>query len=477
MSKLSIILCLSASVIHVAFGQSPAWGQWSCIAQNEYYSQCLQATSSPVGTTSSSPSGSSTSIPSTVTTSPASSAATATTSATSTLTGIAATAPTIGPSQDTGKLPALGWNHWNAYGCNINETKIVATANQMISLGLKAAGYQYVNIDDCWPLMTRDVSTQRIVPDPTKFPNGISGVASQVHALGLKIGIYSDAGTATCAGFPGSLGYEAIDAATFNEWGIDYNCNVPSNWTDNWMPPNDDWYNSNSAIRYRQMTAALAAQSRPVQFNLCIWGAANVWDWGARVGHSWRMSGDSSASWSYITSIINTNVQHLSSVDFFSHNDMDMMEIGNGQLTTQEQRTHFAAWCFLKSPILLGTDLSLLSATQVAIITNTELLAFHQDATVGTPATPFTPSSSAPTTTPPEYYSGTSSKGIHVFIINTSASATSKTFNFANVPGLSGSGSFIVHDMWAGKDIGEFSGSYSATVDAHDTVAFLITPA
>ncbi|RPD75315.1 glycoside hydrolase [Lentinus tigrinus ALCF2SS1-7] len=439
---------------------------WVCTSMNPYYSQCLESTSTAPSTTP--------------TTSPTTSTApTTTASSTSTLTGIAASAPTIGPSHDVGKTPALGWNSWNAYGCNINEDKILAAANQFISLGLAKAGYQYINIDDCWSVMTRNASTGRIMPDPAKFPDGISGVAKQVHALGLKFGIYSDAGTATCAGFPGSLGNEELDATTFAEWGVDYlkydNCNVPANWTDASTPPDGDWYNSNSAIRYRQMTAAMNATGRPFQFNLCIWGNANVWDWGARVGHSWRMSGDSSASWSYITSIITTNVQHLDSIDFYSHNDMDMMEIGNGDLTIQEQRTHFAAWAFLKSPILLGTDLGQLNTTQLAIITNAELLAFHQDTTVGTPARPFTPAPSAPTTSPPQFYSGTSAKGTHVFIVNT-GNATSKTFDFANVPGL-GSGSYKVHDMWTGKDVGTFATSYTTTVDTHDTAAFLVTAA
>ncbi|KAF5322226.1 hypothetical protein D9619_001332 [Psilocybe cf. subviscida] len=336
-------------------------------------------------------------------------------------------------------------------------------------------------MQDCWSLTSRDSTTKRIVPDPNKFPNGLSALATQIHNLGLKIGIYSDAGTNTCSNYPGSLGYEAIDAATFNDWGIDYlkyGEQLQCPWK--LVPQNNDYYNSNSAIRYRQMTAALAGVSRPIQFNLCIWGQANVWDWGARVGHSWRMSGDSSATWSYITSIINTNLAHLSAVNFGAHNDMDMMEIGNGALTIQEQRTHFAAWTFLKSPILLGTDLGKLSTDQLAIITNTELLAFHQDTTVGTPAAPFTAFSSMPTTSPPEYYSGASTKGVHVFIINTSSSTATKQFTFSNVPGLGTSGSFKIHDMWAGTDL---SGTYTASstftvsVAAHDTTAYLITKA
>ncbi|KAI0355718.1 glycoside hydrolase [Trametes cingulata] len=483
---------LLAGLTRIAFAQSE-WGQcggigwtggticpsgWTCVAQNPYYSQCLQATGSSGGTSTvvtiptSTGGASSTTAPAT---SPHTSSSVPT--STATLTGIAASAPTIGPSRAVGKLPALGWNAWNAYGCNINEDKILAAANQFISLGLADVGYEYINIDDCWSVMKRNASTGRIMPDPTKFPNGISGVAEKVHALGLKLGIYSDAGTATCAGFPGSLGNEVLDATTFAEWGVDYlkydNCNVPGNWSDSWAPPGGDWYNSNSAIRYRQMTAALNETGRPFQFNLCIWGAANVWDWGARVGHSWRMSGDSSASWGYITNIIATNAQHLASVDFYSHNDMDMMEIGNGDLTIQEQRTHFAAWCFLKSPILLGTDLSQLNATQLAIITNAELLAFHQDTTVGVPAMPFPSPPSA--STAPEFFAGKSSKGTHVFIVNT-GSAASKAFNFIDVPGL-GVGSYNVHDMWTGEDLGTFSGTYTTFVDTHDTAALLVTPA
>ncbi|KAG6902744.1 hypothetical protein C0995_011892 [Termitomyces sp. Mi166 len=304
------------------------------------------------------------------------------------------------------------------YFQDINEVKILAAASQIVSLGLKDVGYEYVNIDDCWASMTRDSTTGRMVPDPNKFPNGIASLATKIHAVGLKIGIYSDAGTATCAGYPGSLGTEALDAATFNDWGIDY-------------------------LKYGIfLTAALAVQPRPIQFEICDWGTANVWEWGAKVGHSWRMSGDSSPTWSYITSIITTNVAHISTTTFYAHNDMDMMEI--------------------------------------AIIKNTELIAFHQDTAIGTAATPFVATANSPTTSPPEYYSGASSKGIHVFIINTSSSTTTKTFTLSNVPGVGTSGTWKLHDMWTGVDL---SGTYAATAEfsvnvaAHDTVAYLLTEA
>jgi len=154
---------------------------------------------------------------------------------------------------------------------------------------------------------------------------------------------------------------------------------------------------------------------------------------------------------------------------------MDMMEIGNGNLTLQEQRTHFAAWAFLKSPILLGTDLSKLTSDQLTIIKNKELLAFSQDNTVPGPAQPF-----QTTTSPPEYYAGASSKGTHIFVINTGSSTATKSFKFSTVPGLGTSGNFKLHDMWKGTDL---SGTYTAnamfsvSVAAHDTVAYLVTKA
>ncbi|KAL4078380.1 glycoside hydrolase family 27 protein [Scleroderma yunnanense] len=391
-------------------------------------------------------------------------------------------APTATPTKAVGRLPALGWNTWNAFHCNITGDLIVAAANDLKTLGLADAGYQYVNIDDCWAQLTRDNTTQRIIPDAQKFPNGISGVASQVHSLGLKLGIYSDAGTNTCAGYPGSLGYEEIDAATFTEWGVDYlkydNCHIPANWTDSCTPPGGDWYNSNSAIRYRRMTAALDAQKTPVEYNLCIWGRAYVWQWGSKVGHSWRVTGDITPDWSSILSIITANAAILDYVDFYSHNDMDMMEIGNGNLTIQEERTHFAVWAFMKSPILLGTTLSNLTTDQLSIISNAALLAFHQDDEFGVPAKPFQATSTSPTTSPPEYYSGKSKKGTHVFILNISNSTATKTFNYANVPGI-GEPPYTITDMWTGTTAAQSASSvsFSVSVDAHDTKAYLITSA
>src|SRR5262245_44174118 len=117
--------------------------------------------------------------------------------------------------------PPMGFNDWNAFGCDVSEKLIKETADFFVSSGLKDAGYTYVNIDDCWSLRERGADG-KLVPDPAKFPSGIRGLADYVHGRGLKLGIYGDAGTKTCAGFPGSLGKEKLDAQTWADWGVDY---------------------------------------------------------------------------------------------------------------------------------------------------------------------------------------------------------------------------------------------------------------
>ncbi|OJJ32785.1 hypothetical protein ASPWEDRAFT_42819 [Aspergillus wentii DTO 134E9] len=317
-----------------------------------------------------------------------------------------------------GRLPALGWNSWNAFGCDINATKILTAANELVNLGLKDLGYEYVNIDDCWSIKNgRNTTTNRIIPDPEKFPDGIAGVVSEIHDLGLKVGIYSSAGTETCAGYPASLGYEEIDAQTFAEWGIDYlkydNCGVPTNWTDQYTacvpdstnsqtypngtcpdlenpaPEGYDWSTSKTAYRYEKMRDALLSVNRTILYSLCEWGQADVNQWGNETGSSWRMSGDITPYWSRISDIANENSFMMNYVDFWGHPDPDMLEVGNGNLTLAENRAHFALWAIVKSPLIIGTALDSIDPAHLAILSNKYLLAFHQDPIIGRPAYPY----------------------------------------------------------------------------------------
>jgi alpha-galactosidase len=346
-----------------------------------------------------------------------------------------------------------------------------------------------------------------MIPDPVKFPDGIASLADQIHALGLKIGIYSSAGTKTCAGYPASIGNEYLDAATFAEWGVDYlkydGCYAPANWTDEYVacvpdstndyefpngtcavtnktaPAGYDWSTSNTAQRYRNMRDALLAQNRTILYSLCEGGLANVVSWGNATGNSWRMSGDITPYWYRIAEILNENSFLLNSVDYWGHNDADMLEIGNGNLTMAESRSHFALWAAMKSPLLIGTALDKLPADLVTILANKYLLAFNQDERYGGPATPYkwgvNPDWTFNGSYPAEYWSGASSQGVLVLMLNSLAYNATREAKWAEVPQLrKGSHAYQVTDVWTGKDLGCVEGGMSRMLESHDTAAFLV---
>ncbi|KAK6338918.1 hypothetical protein TWF696_009719 [Orbilia brochopaga] len=403
-----------------------------------------------------------------------------------------------------GRLPAMGFNSWNCFYEDINEEKFLTAAREIVDLGLRDLGYTYVNIDDGWSdkKVWRD-KDNRIAVDYRKFPDGIKGLADKVHGMGLKLGIYSDRGTKTCASYPGSMDYEEIDAKTFADWGIDYlkydNCFFPKEeqdehpWAPEWWSPMQDFndiksgpapagYNystSRSAERYRIMRDALKKQDRVIQFGMCNWGHAHVERWGNETGQSWRIWGDIRPTWTgnkdFITwgimPILNHALFYLDYTNFWGHGDMDMLEVGNG-LTDAEDRSHFALWAILKSPLLIGTPLDKISPAALETLKNKELIAFNQDPVFGGPARPYkwgiNPDWTWNQTHPAEYYSGNSTLGLHVFMLNTLSHATLKRVDFFEVPGLDPTKQYTVHDMWTGKDLGVFSKFFATAVDSHD---------
>ncbi|KAK9415736.1 putative Glycoside hydrolase superfamily [Seiridium unicorne] len=403
----------------------------------------------------------------------------------------------------TGRLPAMGWNSWNEYGCNISSDVFVTVADLIVDLGLRDVGYEYVNIDDCWSDKEsgRDNATQRIIPDAVKFPQGIKGVSDEIHARSLKLGIYGDAGTQTCGGYPGSLGFEDIDATAWAEWGVDYlkydNCNVPADWVDvpymypdnggtpdGYVPPGYDWSTSNSSKRYNQMRDALLEQNRTIQYSLCIWGHANVVSWGNETGHSWRMFSDIYPAWTGVYEysqalmpILNQAAFYWNVSDFWGHNDWDMLEVGNGNLTIEENRSHFALWAALKSPLIIGTKLDVIEPEILNILKNEELIAFNQDPLYGSGVMPYKWDGVGNDTHPANYWAGSSIKGVHVFVLNTLEQEEEMAIAFAEVPGLAGEPEqlYQVHDMWSGKDLGVFCEAVSVNVSTHDTAALRIT--
>jgi alpha-galactosidase len=354
----------------------------------------------------------------------------------------------------------------------------------------------------------RDNITGQIIPEPTKFPSGISGVADQIHALGLKVGIYGSAGTETCGGYPAQIGHEYLDAATFAAWGIDYfkydNCYVPANWTDKYSscipdqwrtygpyingtcaasstdaPAGYDWSSSNTSHRYAIMRDALLAQNRTILYSLCDWGQADVEVWGNATGNSWRISGDITPDWARVAEILNENSFLLNSVNFWGHNDADMLEVGNGNLTLAETRSHFAFWAAAKSPLIIGTNLETLPTTHVDILKNKHLLAFHQDKVYGGPATPYKWGINADwtfnATHPAEYWSGASTHGVLVLALNSLDTNATREIVWSEIPQLeTGVEAFWAKDIWTGKSLGCLRKGIETVVQGHDTAGYIV---
>ena len=274
--------------------------------------------------------------------------------------------------------PQMGWSTWNKFQEKISEDVIIGIADAMVESGLRDAGYTYINIDDCWH-GERD-KDGFIQVDATKFPHGMKYLADYLHGKGLKLGIYSDAGTATCGSMPGSLGHEYQDALQYARWGVDY--------------LKYDWCNTtniNPQGAYQLISDALRASGRPIFLSMCEWGNSHPWRWARDIGHSWRTTPD---IWCNFDSLrvfpqgysqfgvmqciqLNDTLRQYAGPGHW--NDPDMLEVGNG-MTINEDRAHFTMWCMMASPLILGNDIRNMSAEVRDILTNREMIAVDQDA-------------------------------------------------------------------------------------------------
>ena len=327
--------------------------------------------------------------------------------------------------------PAMGFDNWNAFACDVSEDLLLGTAQKIVDYSLRDAGYNYVILDDCYSDGRYENGSMR--PDFSRFPNGMKHVGDRIHALGLKFGMYSSAGNYTCGGYVGSLGYEEIDAQTFASWGVDF-------------LKYDNCYNAGqsgtkqlSYDRYNAMSMALNKTGRPIHYNMCSWGEDSPWDWATTIANSWRMSGDITDSFSRpglfegrwgppdtdaatdyrcpcsgdepgfvcvipgfhcsvlsmvlglltrgstdaLPDIMNKFARYPSKTIIGSQADLDALEVGNGGMTDNEYVTHMSIWALSASQLIMGTDIRKLDAKSLSIYSNPAVLAVNQDPTVG----------------------------------------------------------------------------------------------
>jgi alpha-galactosidase len=273
--------------------------------------------------------------------------------------------------------PPMGWNSWNTFTKNISEKMIMETADAMVETGLRDAGYEYLTIDDCWSEMERDENGM-LVADREKFPHGMKYVADYVHSKGLKFGMYACSGAKTCAGYPGSFGYEFKDAEYFAGVGID-------------LLKYDNCYHASTPaiLRYNRMSLALKATGREILFSACNWGGEDVHAWARSVGaHIYRSTGDITDKFESIRRLSESQLTKMPMSAPGCYNDIDMLvaglygkgNIGFGSGCTDAQyRYHFALWCMLMSPLMIGCDVRNMSEETKMLLLNKELIAINQD--------------------------------------------------------------------------------------------------
>jgi alpha-galactosidase len=374
------------------------------------------------------------------------------------------------PSAHLALTPPMGWNSWNKFACNVSEDMIKNMADAVVKSGMKDAGYQYVNIDDCWQV-SRDANAN-IVVDPQRFPHGMKAVGDYIHSLGLKFGVYSDAGSKTCAGRPGGLGHEYQDAIQYAAWGVDY--------------LKYDWCSTttqDARASYANIRAALDASGRAIVLSICEWGTAKPWLWGKEVGGNlWRSTGDITDKWTGATkwpdgsccstgmlSIVDQQVGLASYAGPGHWNDPDMLEVGNGGMTDIEYRSHFSLWAILAAPLIAGNDLRDMRPEIHDILTNKEVIAVDQDS-LGREGERVRKNGDA------EVWMKQLKDGSRAVVLLNRGSAEQEISASWEDLGYPGAISASVRDLWQHKDLGKFTGKFSAPVVSHGVVMITVKP-
>ena len=378
----------------------------------------------------------------------------------------------------------MGWNSWNTFGWNISEELIKTTADFFVESGLKDAGYEYIVIDDCWSEKQRD-ENGRLVPDKYKFPNGIKPVADYIHSKGLKFGMYSCAGTHTCAGHPGSFEHEFQDAETFAEWGVDY-----LKYDYCYKPKSADGENL-----YKRMAMALRNCGRDILFSACNWGNDDVYSWIRESGaQMFRSTGDIQDNWESIKRLALSQIGSECYGGNFCHNDIDMLVVGMhggsnnewinsteqgvnviadsgetmpklGGCTDEEYRTHFSLWAIMNSPLMIGCDIRRMTPATKEILTNKDVIAINQDIECRGPYC------IKQWNNPDNVFSlvkplANGDYAIGMFNFGDRAGEMSLQFWDIGLPAASGRG-LSVYDCWKHEELGTFTERFVTTVEPH----------
>ncbi|TWP47512.1 alpha-galactosidase [Lentzea tibetensis] len=385
--------------------------------------------------------------------------------------GMSVASPASALENGLARTPPMGFNNWNAVRCNVNEAFMKKTADfihtrKINGKTLQELGYSYINIDDCWALPKR-AADGNLVVNKEKFPSGIDGMASYVHAQGLKLGVYADSGSRTCdkAGFPGSFGFEKIDALQWAKWKVDLmkydNCNQPA----------DDNFDRTVA-RYKAMGDALLAAEKQtgqkILYSICQKGDRGIspFPWSPEVGNIWRTTSDIRPNWARVKQLTAKNIPLHKYAKPGAFNDPDMLEIGNGELTQTEEQTQMSMWSIMASPLLIGTDLTKASEADLQILANPDAIAVNQDP-LGKQGEQVSNKGGLRVLSKPLKNGDTA-----IALYNETDAAATISTNAAQA-GLLSVARYEVTDLWT-KKVTTTSGTISAKVPAHGTVLYRV---
>jgi alpha-galactosidase len=371
------------------------------------------------------------------------------------LLAIAGFSPAVFAQSQLAKTPPMGWNSWNHFACKVSDAIVRAQADAMATNGMKAAGYEYVNIDDCWEGV-RD--SKGVIHPNSKFPD-MKALADYVHSKGLKLGIYSSPGPKTCGGYEGSYQHEKQDAETYALWGVDY-------LKYDWCTARYKYKPAQYPGAFRKMHEALVATGRPIVYS--IHGRGRVWTWAQSTGANlWRTTGDIKDDYNRMVAI-GFGQEGLAQLAGPGHwNDPDMLEVGNGGMKPEEYRMHMSLWCLLAAPLITGNDLTKMTPETLAMLTNPDVIAVDQDP-LGAEGQRVWEEGPLEIWMKPL---ADGSKAVGLF--NREQSTIKLTVRFSQI-GISGRAT--VRDLWARQDLGEFNGSYSADVMEHGVVMIRVKP-
>lgn len=363
--------------------------------------------------------------------------------------------------------PPMGWNSWNHFAGRVTDADIRAAADALVSTGMRAAGYIYVNIDDTWE---GERDSRGVLHSNDRFPD-MKALGDYIHSKGLKFGIYSSPGAKTCAGYAGSLGHEEQDARQYAAWGVDFLkydlCSLRDEMRKAGSP---------AAAReimiaaYRKMGAALAATGRPILYSLCEYGEDDPWKWGPSVGAGmWRTTGDIDDSYARMSAIGFSQSELSSFAGPGQWNDPDMLEIGNGKMTEDEYRTHMSLWALLAAPLLAGNDLSHMKEADRRILTNKDAIAIDQDS-LGRQGVRL-------------HQAGDLDLDVWIRPLSHGRVAVG-LFNRASTPqevsvdlgAIGFPGGAALRDVWKEQDLGRHSDLFTNTVPGHGVTLLIVSP-